>query len=98
MMIDNSDTVFQKKCISRVQDLFSSHCLDKIAFTKIIGRKETFYKADFDRDSEKFEVYIYLDEAGVMRNQKKWYICEVADYKTEDDLIDDFIKKIESFL
>lgn len=93
-------TDFQEKCVGSIKELFGKKMgLQSIEFKEMVGRKENYLKAKMkSRNLNPVDIFVYLDEAGFMFNEKEWLICERADFQTEDDLIKAFIIKLETVL
>jgi hypothetical protein len=80
---------FQSKCINKCKDVIRD-----IQFVEIIGKSETYYKADINHNNQFLEIYVYNDEAGVMIDKENWTIFEKPDYDSPDELIKSFIEHL----
>lgn len=83
-------TDFQKKCMQDTIILVKRITGKQIDFKKTIGRKETFYQGQIND----VDIYIYSDEAGFMLNNKDWVICEKPDYDSQEELMKDFLSRL----
>lgn len=90
-------TLFQEKCISECMTFFQSIGLHA-AFNKAAGREEEYYITSITADSTVVDVYIYVDEAGVMVNKTDWLSCERPDFDSDTELISALIHKISEVL
>ena len=88
-------THFQKECIEKTKSLVQEITGKQINFVEVIGRKERFYQCQLKNDDENIDIYIYLDEAGFMLDNKEWIICEKPDYFSPEELMRDFLSRLK---
>ncbi len=91
---------FQEKCVASIKELLVKKKDRKsIKFEEVIGRKEDYLKSGFQTKSgNHLEVFVYIDEVGFMFGEKDWHICEKSDFRSEEDLIQAFISKLDKYL
>lgn len=53
------------------------------------GQQERYLVAKVSSPKQRYEIYVYLDEAGLMIG-REWLICERPDFKSADELIHAF--------
>ena len=88
-------TEFQNICITKCCELLAKYFIEsKTIFVQ--GKKESYYIINLLKFPQKFDIYIYYDEAGIMINDKDWSICEKPDYDDENSLINDFLVVLDS--
>ena len=63
---------------------------------EVIGRKERYFKCVVERAGTQLEIFIYDDEAGVMRNGDDWTIFERPDYDSDEALLSSFEKVLRT--
>jgi hypothetical protein len=86
-------TKFQQECQERVRELLSQHGHSS-DFEVVKGREEEYLFLDFVDAGREIGVYIYEDEAGFSVG-KDWYISEAQDFDSHNDLIVNFLRKLE---
>jgi hypothetical protein len=90
-------TPFQVKCIDECRVFLRDYLkLTDIAFQETVGKREAYFKTALSLAAHKFEIYIYIDEAGFMIDGHNWTICERPDYSNDEDLIKSFISKLQN--
>jgi hypothetical protein len=69
-----------------------------VAFERIEGRRETYYKATLGGASQAVEIFVYTDEAGFMVDGRDWRIFERPDFASEEDLLENFLDALTAHL
>ena len=75
---------FQEKCKTLVDRVLKKKGL-RASFAEA-GKNERYLVAQFRSPTQKYEVYIYENEAGLMVGND-WLICEQPDFVSADELI-----------
>lgn len=86
-------TSFQKDCINGCKTIPTVD----ITFEAVIGDTETYYISNFSVADHNFTVYVYVDEAE-FKNNGDWYIFESPDYKSDKELANAFLAKLNDVL
>lgn len=91
---------FQLTCVERCRSLLArTPGLDYRDFEELAGKKESYLKLRIaDRRNCLIEVYVYLNEAGYMVNEKEWTAFERPDYPSDEALINAFIGGLQELL
>ncbi len=93
-------TQFQIDCLSKLRHLYEKLGVtpEEEAFEEHSDFKkdgdEEYFRHRFSLGERKFEVFVYVDEAGYDVNGK-WFVFETQDYKTAVELIEDALKNLE---
>lgn len=69
-----------------------------IEFSEVVGRRETYLRGHIEPSDVSLEVYVYVDELGLMREAKKWSLWERCDYPDQDQMLDSFIRALQDLL
>jgi len=94
-----SITRFQERCLGECRNIFRQiRVLRYGDFEKIVGKTETYFKATAEGPNHALEVYVYQDEAGYMLDGKRWTIFEKPDYRSENELLEAFLKSLREKL
>jgi|SRR6266403_2109000 len=94
-----SITGFQERCLDGCRNIFGQiSALRYGEFAKIVGKRETYFKTTAEGPSHALEVYVYQDEAGYMLDGKRWTIFEKPDYRSENELLEAFLKSLRGKL
>lgn len=94
-----SITGFQERCLDGCRNIFGQIAALRYGeFAKIVGKRETYFKATAEGPSHALEVYVYQDEAGYMLDGKRWTIFEKPDHRSENELIEAFLKSLREKL
>jgi hypothetical protein len=98
-LMATSITGFQERCLEECRNLFRLiPALRYGDFEKIVGKAETYFKATADGPHHLLEVYVYEDEAGYMLDGKQWTIFEGTDYRSQNELLETFLKSLREKL
>jgi hypothetical protein len=90
---------FQERCLEECRNIFRQiPALQYGNFETIVGKAETYFKTTADGPHHALEVYVYEDEAGYMLDGKRWTILEKPDYRSEDELLQAFLKSLRGKL
>ena len=89
---------FQKMCWRQCKKLLEKVRCSFTGPIPVQGKRETYVIVQFEFGSDRVELFIYVDEAGIMINGKSWRIFERADYRTEDELITAYAKHLSLLL
>lgn len=65
---------------------------------RVDGRKETYFIVQFPWGADTVELFIYVNEAGVMVNGKDWTIFEAPDFDSDDLLIEAYVEHVANIL
>lgn len=91
-------TDFQTKCIAACQRFFQGLRLDLRFREELekrrlfnLGRREKFFVGKVALGPHAIEVFVYVDEAGFMVDDKRWYICERPDFDSDEQLIEELM-------
>ena len=85
-------TGFQKQCLSTITQVLNDKQLTNVlTFRKVSGKQEEYLIAEGMLGNMNCEIYIYVDEAGLMIGNK-WFLCERAAYRNQQVLITAFSK------
>lgn len=90
---------FQMTCIKHCEKLFDE--IPDLAFSgfrEVVGKTQTYCVAELYKFNSKFEVYIYTDEAGFLSKNNEWIICEKPDFDSENELLTEFVSKLQAEL
>ena len=94
-----SITGFQERCLEECKNIFRQIAAPRYGdFEKIVGKRETYFKATAEGPNHALEVYVYQDEAGYMLDGKRWTIFEKPDYRSENKLLEAFLKSLREKL
>ena len=94
-----SITGFQERALEECRNIFRQIPVLRYGdFEKIVGKRETYFKATAEGPNHGLEVYVYEDEAGYMLDGKRWTIFEKPDYRSENELLEAFLKRLREKL
>jgi|SRR5215470_156176 len=94
-----SITEFQERCLEECRNIFTQiSALRYRDFEKIVGKRETYFKATAEGPNHALEIYVYQDEAGYMLDGKRWTIFEKPDYRSESELLGAFLNGLRDKL
>jgi hypothetical protein len=90
---------FQERCLEECREIFRQIPVLRYGdFEKIVGKTGTYFKATAEGPGHALEVYVYQDEAGYMLDGKRWTIFEKPDYRSENELLEAFLKGLRERL
>lgn len=89
-------TSFQGRCEEACQTWGTRNGL-VLRFEEVQGKDEMFLVARVREAGLHGDVFIYEDEAGLMRDVDDWRLCERADYETDDGLITAFMAVLDTW-
>ena len=95
-------TDFQTKCIDACQR-FSQVMRLELGFQEVFGkrnlfgRRERMFVGKVLRGAHSVEIFVYVDEAGFMVDDKRWFICERSDFDSDEQLINGFLGKLQMY-
>jgi len=90
---------FQERCLEECGNIFRPIPVLRYGdFEKIVGKTETYFRATVEGPNHALEVYVYQDEAGYMLDGKRWTIFEKPDYRSENELLEAFLKSLREKL
>jgi len=89
---------FQEGCWLRCERVLRETGTPFSGPTRVDGRRETYFIIQFPRRSDILELFIYADEAGVMKNGKEWTVFEATDFGKSDELIDALVQEVSKTL
>ncbi len=91
-------TAFQEKCISTLNAAREAMGKSAVEFCPVEGRAQKYLLAKVKHRDESFDIYIYEDEAGFMKNGTDWTIFERPDFSCDKKLIESFVDSVMSAL
>ncbi len=89
---------FQEKCWSGCERLLSDAHMPFTGPIRIDGKRETYFIVQFLLNADAVELFVYVNEAGVMINAKDWTVFETPDFESGDLLIDAYQKHVAQLL
>jgi hypothetical protein len=89
---------FQRKLFKAITEARASAAKSSLSFSLVRGKKQDYFVAKVAGSGQSFDVYVYEDEAGCMKNGTEWTIFERPDFSDEDQLIDRFVTHLKSVL
>lgn len=89
---------FQEKCWSGCERLLRNSTIPFTGPIRVDGKRETYFIVQFLLNANAVELFIYVNEAGVMVNSKEWTVFEAPDFESGDLLIDAYETHVAQLL
>lgn len=92
MRTDQGPTEFQGRCIEIARAIATETGVTEAkSFSRIVGKRESYYRALFVRNGQRVEVFVYADEVGFMVGSE-WRAFEKPDFRSQGELLKAFAK------
>lgn len=89
---------FQEKCWSKCERLLRDTTIPFTGPIRVDGKRETYFIVQLMANADAVELFVYVNEAGVMVNSKDWTVFEAPDFESSDLLIDAYQKHVAKLL
>jgi hypothetical protein len=76
----------------------SSNPIRGISTQRGDGKRESYNIVQFVRGEDTVELFIYVNEAGIMVNANDWTIFEAPDFESEEELIEAYAQHLRTLL
>jgi len=89
---------FQIKCWNSCKELLEKFSVSFEEPLRVHGKSEDYYVIKFFINENSIELFMYVNEAGIMVNENDWSIVESPDFDSDDELIDALNKNLSGLL